>query len=266
MKKYLFLIATIFSIFFITDKVNALSFTVNNEEVQVTDSNFVYYFYTQYKETFDNYKYFLVYKTSSGEYRIYFHNSDNLDIRNNIIYNLNFEDRYTCSFNSDFTLKNCKVHSSSSSWTIANISNVFCNFNIIDNTATILYSSNITKQDLIDYTKIKTIYTITYYINDEVYKTIETEEGSSHELLIYDFNKNTHNFSGWQYDETIDFTNIASNIEIKASLIEKELIPVYIEFPINKIEFYTLLVEVGVLIMIIFLKWCFPFKGGSDLK
>ena len=34
---------------------------------------------------------------------------------------------------------------------------------------------------------------------------------------------------------------------------------------ITKNEFYVLLVLVGTLIIMLFLKWCFPFKGGTDL-
>ena len=41
MKKYLFLVLSILSIFFITDRVEALSFTVNGKEVEVTEENFV---------------------------------------------------------------------------------------------------------------------------------------------------------------------------------------------------------------------------------
>ena len=39
-----------------------------------------------------------------------------------------------------------------------------------------------------------------------------------------------------------------------------------IDFPIDKNEFYTLLILVGTLIIMLFLKWCFPFKFGGDLK
>lgn len=266
MKKYLFLVVSILSIFFMIDNVNALTFNVNDIETEVTDDNYIYYFYQQYQDKFDSYTYFLVYKISSSQYRIYFHNSEDLDIRSNTIYNLRSEDRLTCSFNTDFSLKSCTTQSSSTAWDITNISNVFTNFDVIQNDSTVLHSANITKQDLIDYFGVKPVYIITYYVNNEVYKTIEVEEGSSHDLLTYDYNENTHTFTGWQYDEDIDLTNITSDIVIKATLEEKEVIPVYIEFPITKIEFYALLVEVGVLIMIIFLKWCFPFKGGSDLR
>ena len=34
-------------------------------------------------------------------------------------------------------------------------------------------------------------------------------------------------------------------------------------FPLDKTDFYTLLVLLGVLIIMIFFKWCFPMKGGK---
>lgn len=37
-------------------------------------------------------------------------------------------------------------------------------------------------------------------------------------------------------------------------------------FPFDKTDFYTLLVLVGILIIMLFLKWCFPMKGGKNNK
>lgn len=37
-------------------------------------------------------------------------------------------------------------------------------------------------------------------------------------------------------------------------------------FPFDKTEFYALLVLLGVLIIMLFFKWCFPMKGGKKTK
>ena len=37
-------------------------------------------------------------------------------------------------------------------------------------------------------------------------------------------------------------------------------------FPFDKTDFYTLLVLIGILIIMLFLKWCFPMKGGKNNK
>lgn len=55
------------------------------------------------------------------------------------------------------------------------------------------------------------------------------------------------------------------DIENKYNPVE-EPTDLNIDFPISKEEFYVLLVLVATLIMMLFLKWCFPFKMGGDLK
>lgn len=269
MKKYLFLLVSILSIFLVSDRVEALSYTVNDKEIEVTEENYIYYFYTLQQENFETYDYFVAYKNDTGAYRLFFTNT--IPSRSHFYFNGNYlyliSSSIRCDFDDSFNFISCKTVSNVT-YTNANLySNFYSNSDLYSIDNSVFHSANITKQDLIDYFGTKAIYTITYYLNDEIYQTIEVEEGTSHELLSYSYNENLYNFSGWTIEtENVDLSNITSDIVIKAALTEKELIPVYIEFPITKTEFYALLVEVGVLIMIIFLKWCFPFKGGSDLR
>ena len=100
-----------------------------------------------------------------------------------------------------------------------------------------------------------------------MYKTLEVEKGSSHTLEEYSYNSNLYTFSGWTLETTdIDLNNITNNIILRATLEEKLVNPVYINnFPITKEEYYILLILISTLIIMQYLKWCFPFKGGSDL-
>ena len=272
MKKYLFLAISILSIFFVTDRVEALTFDFNGVETEVTKENYIYYIYQNYTSYFENYEYFVVTEDFTKYNRIIFYFFDYLNKYS--VYSSSIEISTTTDykpitrliFDTSYTFKSSNEATfltfPGGNADIITYSNLTFS---ASNNSSIVFNANITKDDLKNIGP-PNIYTITYYINNEVYKTIEVEEGTSHELLSYEYNENTHNFSGWQYDETLDFTNITSDITINATLEEKVVIPVYMEFPINKTEFYVLLVEVGVLIMMLFLKWCFPFKGGSDLR
>lgn len=277
-KKILFYFMSLLTIFFITDRVDALTFDVNGTETEVTKENCIYYMYTIKPEIF-NYYHFLVYSNTSTSSSICTFVYSDTQVRAGGDYLTTSSVRisgpgtvYLFSLNNDGTLttvSNKSVNSGfSGGLSISNMESLlYTSLDYYDIMKTKkLLSSNITIEQIEEYFGKKPIYTITYYVNNEVYQTIEVEEGTSHNLLDYSYNSDTHIFSGWQYDETLDFTNITSDIIINSTLEKKDVIPVYIEFPINKNEFYTLLVEVGVLIMIIFLKWCFPFKGGSDLK
>lgn len=258
MKKYLLLILSIFSIFFITDNVSALTF---EDGTTVDDTNFIYYVYAYHSEDFENYQYFSTFKNVTGPYRaiVFFNDSKKPYFPNNPGNLQLYTGLRVCSFYLDKDNYSCKDLTEDSMRTSYTL--LFTNYSYNSS-----IQANITKDDLSNFETTIPTYKITYYINNELYQEFEVEKGSSHDLLIYDFNEFTHIFSGWQYDENINFTNITSDITINATLEEKDIIPVYIEFPITKNEFYALLVEVGLLIMIIFLKWCFPFKGGSDLK
>lgn len=112
-------------------------------------------------------------------------------------------------------------------------------------------------------------YTITYYVNNEVYATYTVEEGSSHTLIDYEYNSDLYNSYGWTYDSRIDLTNITSDVNIYRTVEQKYITPVYIknitDFPIQKKDFYVLLVLLATLILMLFLKWSFPLKGGKNL-
>lgn len=268
MKKYLLLSLSILSIFFFNNRVEALTFENGTE---VNEDNFIYYIYSQYPSYFDTYSYFSLYHFDDvGTYRILFSNSqlDYFSYSSNAYLN---GSTFSIKFNADFS------YNSQTTWSNSTLSGMvikylkFSNFDIkyrdLGSTA---FSSNITKQDLIDYFKVKQKYKITYYLNDEIYKEFEVEEGSSHTLLEYEYDSNLYIFSGWTVDDDKDLNNITDNISIHATLKEKESNIVYVKnFPeeqITKSEFYTLLILISTLIMLIFLRWCFPFKGGKDLK
>ena len=114
----------------------------------------------------------------------------------------------------------------------------------------------------------KPIYKIRYYINNELYHTDNVIEGDSYgELYSFtDFNSYTHLFSGWSYSSDVDFTNVRQDVDINGTLTEKDKIPVYVDFPITKKEFYSLEFMFGILLTMLILKWFFPFKMGGDYK
>lgn len=266
MKKYLLLIPLL-TLIFVPNLVSAKTFEVNGETLEVTQDNYIYYFYTKYPDVFDKYQYFIGFTQSETGFAVLLTNSTNLTYESGMLgafydnvgvfhyFYLNSSNGYEQSVEK-------KTGGSTSQGTTLKYSN----FDI--NIKTINFKSNISKQDLVDFTGKKTLYSITYYVNNEVYKTFEVEKGSSFDInsVTYDFDKKLYNFSGWTYDNTIDFSNISQNIEIRATLLEKDVQPVFItNMPITQNDFYTLLVLIGVLITMLFLKWCFPFKGGTDL-
>lgn len=275
MKKSLFLILLILSIFIFTDNVSALSFTATNGQEYTVDSEeklLDYCYFTYIKDTnYANYN-FLLGKTSTGAYKFILYTSSSLVTHYNnaqiLIYPKSSSSRDTYSyyeFNTSYAFTSNSTSSNTAVKTIIYaLNDIYTGWSPPFDTTS--FVANTSVADIESRYGAIPKYTITYYVNNEVYQMVEVEEGSSHELLTYEYNDSTHTFTGWQYDETIDLTNITSDITINATLTEKDVIPVYIEFPINKTEFYALLVEVALLIMIIFLKWCFPFKGGSDLK
>lgn len=267
MKKYLLLSLSILSIFFINNRVEALSFENGTE---VDENNFIYYIYSKYPDYFDTYNYFSFYHFTNDTYRILFSNSklDYFSTSTNAYLN---GSTFSIKFNSDFSFnkQNNWSNSSLSGMDIKQLK--FANFDVMyRDLGTVAFTTNITKQNLTDYFKVKKKYKITYYLNNEIYKEIEVEEGSSHTLLDYEYDNNLYVFSGWTVDDNKDLNNITDNISIHATLKEKEANIVYVKnFPedqITKSEFYTLLILISILIMLIFLRWCFPFKGGKDLK
>lgn len=210
MKKYLLLSLSILSIFFINNRVEALSFENGTE---VDENNFIYYIYSKYPDYFDTYNYFSFYHFTDDTYRILFSNSklDYFSTSTNAYLN---GSTFSIKFNSDFSFnkQNNWSNSSLSGMDIKQLK--FANFDVMyRDLGTVAFTTNITKQNLTDYFKVKKKYKITYYLNDEVYKEIEVEEGSSHDLLEYTPSKN-YKFSGWTVENDLDLTNINSDINI----------------------------------------------------
>lgn len=265
MKKYLFLIPLFFIMLIPNINVNALTYLKDNETIEVTGDNFLYYVYQNYAEDFENYKYIIATTDKTYSYKVVLSNVEPILQSNNILlYNIPENDT-AISFNyyvSSDTFK--RQESTNTSFASNNVSYLrFHNFTFNNQEA------NISLNELKAYfgqTVLK--YTITYYLNNEVYQTFEVETGTSHTLINYDYNTSLYNFSGWIIEtENVDLTNVTQNIVIRGTLEQKIVNPVYINnFPITKEEYYVLLVLLSTLIIMQFLKWCFPFKGGSDLR
>lgn len=267
MKKYIFLIPLFLLILIPNFNVNALTYTRNEELIEVNKDNFIYYAFQTYKEKFEEYNHFvyICYSTSNSQCRLFFFNDDAYLKYNSmrvtgyfqLIYNYEGSDYYAKDYIGET--------SSTKEVTLANnVSEVkYLNFDFSGFSLT----ANISVDSLNEYFSTVQMYNITYYINNEVYKTLEVEKGSSHTLIDYDYNSYLYNFSGWNVETTdVDLNNITSNVEIRATLEEKIVNPVYINnFPITKEEFYVLLCLISILIMFEFLRFVFPFKGGKNL-
>lgn len=275
MKKYLFLLLSVLSIFFISDRVEALSFTLNGQETTVTKENFIYYVYQNYTSYFDNYKYFVASNDldNNKTYNVFFSNCTYLKNPTDFpetyynptgcqVYRI-----YTKSLNTEFSVQDYGKYKYLKMGGIQYL--LYSNYDILstkDNS--VLFSANLTKEDLEKGGK-KPIYKITYYVNNEVYRVFEVEKGSSHTLIDYEYNSDLYNSYGWTYDSNIDLNNITSDINIYRTIEQKYITPVYVknfnDFPITRTDFYALLVLLATLIIFLFLRWCFPMKGGRNL-
>lgn len=218
MKKYLFLMLSVLSIFFINDRVDALSFNLNGQETTVTKENFIYYVYQNYSSYFDGYKYFVASNDldNNKTYNVFFSNCTYLKNPTDFpetyynptgcqVYRI-----YTKSLNTEFTVQDYGKYKYLKMGGIQYL--LYSNYDILstqDNS--VLFSANLTKEDLSKGGK-KTIYKITYYLNNEVYKEIEVEKGGSHELISYNPPEN-YSFSGWN-TEGLDLSNITSDLNI----------------------------------------------------
>lgn len=66
----------------------------------------------------------------------------------------------------------------------------------------------------------------------------------------------------------LDYTSNITSSDIEFSYEDYCNIPnvnVNVDFPFTKEEFYTLMLLVGTIIMMLFLKWTFPMKGGRKI-
>lgn len=271
MKKYLFLFPLFLLVLIPNFNVNALSFIATNGKEYSVDSKeklLDYCYYTYYKNKNKKFLGLLETSNSTYPYKCFVENSDKFYKYDRgstfILYNTNSSNTYLYyQFKNDFSY----IDSGRLVQDAKNI--LYLNTNVYtDNTySNIYFNSNFTIDDIESRYGVIPKYTITYYINNEVYKTLEVEKGSSHTFIDYNYNTNLYNFSGWNVETTdVDLNNITSNVVIRATLEEKIVNPVYINnFPITKNDFYTLLVMLGTLIMMLFLRWLFPTKGGKNL-
>lgn len=260
MKKYLFLIP-LFLMVLLPSCVFAYSYDKNGETIEVTNDTSVYYLYSQYPQYFTEYSNFVVNGQDSAFYGI-FTNGAATSSSGYVFVDYSVVGSYIeiyCSYSKD----ECTVTEKTKNAVYYPINNIlYSNYSISNK------GNNITLSDITDYFGTIPTYTITYYLNNELYKTLEVEKGSSHTIEEYTYNTSLYTFSGWVLETTdVDLSNITDNVVIRATLEAKTVNPVYINnFPVTKNEFYVLLVLISTLIMMQFLKWCFPFKGGSDFR
>ena len=119
-------------------------------------------------------------------------------------------------------------------------------------------------------------YNRLYYVNndttDKTFSRIYTKNFNeiisnfslqSNPIGVNDIEYFKHNFDIFS---NVSHSIIGKNSNLDTSIFEKQEENTNINFPITKDEFYSLLVLVGTLIMMLFLKWCYPFKMGGNLK
>lgn len=217
MKKYLLIFMGVLSFFFFSDSVSALSFNMNGEETTVNEENYIYYFYTLQPELFEEYDYFLSFMNSDGSYRFAFTNDKPMTDSNSHFtlgqYFYITKDTYYCRYTNTFTLTSCEMITKSISYSIVGTHSYFYNFDIYDNRIPGFSTANITKDEIYDAFSTLSKYIITYYVNNELYQVVEVEEGTSHILLDY-LPPENYLFNGWEYDSSIDLSNITSNVNI----------------------------------------------------
>ena len=224
MKKLFIIVSIVFSIFLVSDEVFALEYEVNGNTYTVnTDEKLIDYCYFTYVKSNSSVKVFSVEKTGGGSYYCYvdtrdliihYHASSNFWVfektNSGSIVDINYY-----SFRSDYSF----VGQGSFNKNYTQYPNIlFSNVNWYSrwtNGAYPIYYSSDDLQDIEDKYNIPpepTYYTITYYLNNEVYREIEVEEGTSHTLLYYEPNSD-YNFSGWDYGNA-NLSNIQSDITI----------------------------------------------------
>lgn len=232
MKKYLFIILSIFVFFFFTDRVEALSYEVNDIIYQVTDTESLrdYCYFTYFKNSDFNHL-FITFNSSNNVFSCNFYSNGN----SNTTHYLNIYSSGNISLSFSSTASSTDVHylthkidnsfindtagyesfnnTGSISVRNSNLTLIYNDENLYDINNNLILSSNYTFQD-IENNYVLNTYTITYYLNNQVYQTItDVPEGSSHTLLYYQ-PSNEYNFSGWFYDNSIDLTSIRSDINI----------------------------------------------------
>lgn len=223
MKKYLFLMPLLLLVLIPNVNVSALSFTATNGKEYTVDSEeklLDYCYYTYYKNK--NKKFLGLVETSNSTYpyKCFVENSDKFYRYDRgstfILYNTNSSNTYLYyQFKNDFSYID-------SGRLIQDAKNIlYLNTNVYtDNSySDIYFNSNFIIDDIESRYGVIPKYTITYYINNDIYKIFELEKGSSHTLIDYDYSSNVYRFSGWNI-ETVDadLNNITNNIVIRGTL------------------------------------------------
>lgn len=220
MKKLFIIVSIVFSIFLVSDEVFALEYEVNGTTYQVdsVENYRDYCYFTYFKDKGKSSFSVLVFYSSDNTYfssYCFVGNYINLAFRSNAyifensngggsytdIYSFNTSN-YRTGYSNDWRLQ---YYNSSPSYFYSNKS-----YNGFTPTTVFTVSDMQGIEDR--YTVEPTYYTITYYLNNEVYREIEVEEGTSHTLIYYEPNSD-YNFSGWDYGNA-NLSNIQSDITI----------------------------------------------------
>ena len=230
MKKYLLIIPLLALLLIPNFHVNALSYTKGTEEIEVTEDNYIYYFYSKYPQYFEDYNYFISDFINVTRFNIYFFNSTNLKYESGFII-LCEDDIGTVQsakyYNRDFTQT---AYSNS-----INPSNIkFSNFDI--SISGFSFSANISKQDLIDYFNTSVEPTPSPTIEPTPSPTIEPTPSPTSEPIIDNFDSNIHNLSvsilGDDIPEEFDFIYIIFDFLIVLLIIVCVISPFILLFKI----------------------------------
>lgn len=224
-KILLFIFLSLFC--FMPLKTNALSFIANDKEYEVTDL-----------ETYRDYIYFEKIKPNYNSEDSSTYNYKYLICGYDIFYNYH---RYKCLFKVSKT--DSKYFPYVGDDKLIFMDNSYAGSVKIDFGTNIVGNSNnySTEQGQMDFKSDKG-----YFSNVTI-----KHENSSYDLEDY-------------LQPNFTYEDIENKYVVQEEPTE-EPTNVNISFPIDKEEFYVLLVLIATLIMMLFLKWCFPMKGGKKI-
>lgn len=222
MKKLFILVSLVFSIFLVSDEVFALEYEVNGTTYQVSDlESFRDYCYYHYNKL----PFLFVFNRGYGQYACYTSSNSSILKRwsnNNGNGLMGFPSPNNgLGISTDFSsviFEN--LNSSSTSTNFSGYGYIYYStIDVLNYSDNSLYqSANLNVSDIENKYSLP-YYTITYYLNNEVYQEIEVQKGSSHTLLYYEPNSD-YNFSGWDYGNA-NLSNIQSDITITGTTTPK---------------------------------------------
>lgn len=239
--KIFILIISLFCIFAISDKVEALTFNVNGVNYSVTNNetarDYVYYKYTKP----NNYEHLVMFCSTTSYFYCYGVTGGFSNIWANGYSKTTFTPCMHVYYINKTTDRYDGCLIETSNITKDYIFPYYRTLNIYNDSSysNIYVSSNLTLGDIDSKYGIVETYDIKYYLNNELYDTIIVEGGSSHTLKsppTYD--SSTQNWSGWTYDSNINLSNITSDFNIYGTVSDKSsyIITYYINNEVYRTE------------------------------